>query len=227
MHKYSWNPPAQTSVLRSNPPRMQKAPIKSRFAPSHRCDWETLKLYSASVPFPGSCNWATTMHTPQAHTQLAATADQIWAACDRMTQLVIKHLDPVLWQAKPPGGVRTIAAMVPGQLNRSRITPQQAQAALAESAALCGRMLAEGLSGDGKIQHFRRDALARPWPVTDAGALQMLSYMLTHEAHHRGQICMIAHQLGCPLPGRVTARLWDWDGIGRLPESLRGSSPVE
>jgi uncharacterized damage-inducible protein DinB len=159
-----------------------------------------------------------------------------------MTQLVIENCDATIWQAKPPGNTRPVAAVVthmhnvrakwmrlsaphlgvPGQLNRARITPQQAQTALAESAALCAQMLTEALSGDGKIQRFRRDALARPWPMTDAGALQMLCYMLTHEAHHRGQICMLAHQLGGPLPKRVTAKLWDWDGIGRLPESLRG-----
>ena len=182
------------------------------------------------------------MQTPQTHPQSAPTAAQIWSASDRMTRLVIENLEPELWLAKPPGNTRPIAAIVthmhnvrakwirlsaphlgvPAQLNRARITPQQAQTALAESAALCARMLTEALSGDGKIQHFRRDALAKPWPVAGSGGLQMLSYMLTHEAHHRGQICMIAHQLGCPLPGKVTASLWNWDGIGRLPESFGG-----
>ncbi len=173
------------------------------------------------------------MQTPQVPPQPGITAAQIWATSERMTQLVIEHIDPAAWQAKPPGGVRPIAAVVthmhnvrakwirlsaphlgvPGQLRRGRVTPEQAREALAESAALCERMLVEGLSGDGKIQHFRRDALARQWPATEAGALQMLSYMVTHEAHHRGQICMLAHQLGFPLPGRVTARLWNWDGL--------------
>jgi len=162
-------------------------------------------------------------------------AAQIWAASDRMTQLVIEHCSASIWQAKPPGNIRPIAAIVTHmhnvrakwirlsaphlgvlvQLNRARITPQQAQAALAESAALCARMLTEALNGDGKMQNFRRDALAKPWPVEGAGGLQMLSYMLTHEAHHRGQICMLAHQLGCPLPGKVTAKIWNWDGIAR------------
>ena len=27
--------------------------------------------------------------------------------------------------------------------------------------------------------------------------------MLAHEAHHRGQVCMLAHQLGFPLPNEV------------------------
>jgi uncharacterized damage-inducible protein DinB len=167
---------------------------------------------------------------------------RILAASDRMTRLVIENLEPALWLAKPPGNTRPIAAIVthmhnvrakwirlsaphlgvPAQLNRARITAQQAQAALAESAALCGRMLAEAMSGNGEMRYFRRDALAKPWPVAGAGGLQMLGYMITHEAHHRGQICMIAHQLGHPLPGKVTAKIWNWDGIARSPESLRG-----
>ena len=185
------------------------------------------------------------MQTPQAHTSFAPAAAQIWLASDRMTQLVIEHLDPALWQAKPPGYTRPIAAIVthmhnvrakwirlsaphlgvPAQLNRARITPQQAQAALAESAALCGRMLTDAMSGDGEVQYFRRDALAKAWRVAGSGGLQMLSYMLTHEAHHRGQICMIAHQLGCPLPGKVTARLWNWDALegGVIPQGLKPS----
>jgi uncharacterized damage-inducible protein DinB len=184
------------------------------------------------------------MHMPQDHTQHAPVAALIWLASDSMTQLVLNHLehcDHAIWQAKPPGNVRPIAAIVTHmhnvrakwirlsaphlgvlvQLNRARVTPQQAQAALAESAALCGQMLVEASSGDGRVRHFRRDALARPWPATEAGVWQMLGYMLTHEAHHRGQICMLAHQLGAPLPCKVTARLWNWDAVGKADPSLR------
>jgi CheY-like chemotaxis protein len=64
-------------------------------------------------------------------------------------------------------------------------TPQQARAGLAESAARCAEMLAEALGGcGGRVEKFRRDGWARPWPV----GLEMLCYMLSHEAHHRGQV---------------------------------------
>ena len=60
-------------------------------------------------------------------------------------------------------------------------------------------MLAEALGGDGgRIAKFRRDGWARPWPVGP----EMLCYMLAHEAHHRGQVSMLAHQLGFPLPNQ-------------------------
>jgi uncharacterized damage-inducible protein DinB len=163
------------------------------------------------------------------HQQLGPTAVQIFAANDRMNQLLIEHLDPAAWRAKPPGKSRTIVAIfthvhnvrtkwvrltaphlkVPSQLNRAHCTPQQACAALSESAARCAEMLAEALSGSGRVQQFHRDGWAKPWPV----GLEMLCYMLAHEAHHRGQVCMLAHQLGFPLPNQVTSGIWNWEKL--------------
>jgi uncharacterized damage-inducible protein DinB len=41
----------------------------------------------------------------------------------------------------------------------------------------------------------------------------MAAYMITHEAHHRGQICMLAHQLGYPLPKKAVAEMWSWERL--------------
>jgi uncharacterized damage-inducible protein DinB len=153
-----------------------------------------------------------------------------------MNQIILEHLDPAAWTAKPPatphtrGSARTIAAIfthmhnvrtkwvrlttphlkVPPQLNRAHCTPQQARAALAESAARCAEMLAEALNDrPGHIDTFRRDGWASPWPA----GLEMLCYMISHEAHHRGQVCMLAHQLGFPLPQKVGAGIWNWEKL--------------
>jgi uncharacterized damage-inducible protein DinB len=170
--------------------------------------------------------------TPQrkVHTQLSRTAVQIFAANERMNQILIEHLDPAAWTAKPPGKVRTIAAVfthmhnvrckwvrlsaphlkVPRQLHRAHCTPQQLRAGLVESAACCAEMLAEAFGGGGgRVKKFRRDGWAKPWPV----GLEMLCYMLSHEAHHRGQVCMLAHQLGFPLPNQVAYRIWNWEKL--------------
>jgi uncharacterized damage-inducible protein DinB len=161
--------------------------------------------------------------------QLEEGARQIFAVNERMNQMLIEHLDPAAWRAKPPGKVRTIAAIfthmhnvrtkwvrltaphlkVPAQLNRTHCTPKQARAGLAESAAQCGEMLTEALSRGGRVEKFVRDGWARPWP---AGP-EMLCYMLTHEAHHRGQVCMLAHQLGFPLPNEVAYGIWNWERL--------------
>jgi uncharacterized damage-inducible protein DinB len=167
---------------------------------------------------------------PKVQTQLGRAAVRIFAANERMNQTLIEHLGPALWRAKPPGKARSIAAIfthmhnvrtkwvrltaphlkVPPQLDRQRCTRQQARAGLAESAARCAEMLAEALGSDGgRVQKFRRDGWARPWPV----GVEMLCYMLSHEAHHRGQVCMLAHQLGFPLPIKLTSGLWNWEKL--------------
>jgi uncharacterized damage-inducible protein DinB len=178
---------------------------------------------------------AVTMRTHKVQAQLGRAAVQIFAANERMNQALIEHLDPAAWKATPPGTagtgkVRTIAAIfthmhnvrtkwvrltaphlgVPAQLNRAHCTPQQARAGLAESAKRCGEMLAEALGeGEGRVDTFHRDGWARPWSVGP----EMLCYMIAHEAHHRGQVCMLAHQLGFPLPVAVTSGIWNWEKL--------------
>jgi uncharacterized damage-inducible protein DinB len=215
--------------------------------------------------------------------QLGRAAQRIFAANDRINQILIEQLDPAAWRATPPGDVRTIAAIfthmhnvrtkwirlsaphlkVPPLLNRAHCTPRQARLALAESAGRCSEMLAQALGGDlrpsalggrpnaavqrqadealqrpdaggrlrpavggpprvgeagpespprvDRIPIFRPDGWTQPWP---AGP-EMLSFMVMHEAHHRGQVCMLAHQLGFALPPKIISRMWNWQNLWR------------
>ena len=152
-----------------------------------------------------------------------------YAVSERMNQIVLEHLDPGAWRAKLPGTrTRTIADIfshvhnirrkwlrlsaphlkLPAPLDRAKCTQKQARAALAESAARCSDMLADALSR-GQVETFRRDGWAKPWP---AGAA-MLAYMISHDAHHRGQVCMLAHQLGFPLPAQAGYQIWVWEKL--------------
>jgi uncharacterized damage-inducible protein DinB len=145
-----------------------------------------------------------------------------YAINERMNQIVLDHLDPGAWRAKLPGSRgRTIAAIfshvhnvrlkwlrlsaphlkLPARLDGARCSQKQAGAALAESAVRCGEMLGG--------ESFRRDGWARPWP---AGAA-MVAYMISHDAHHRGQVCMLAHQLGFPLPAQGAYGIWVWEKL--------------
>jgi uncharacterized damage-inducible protein DinB len=195
-----------------------------------------------------------TLRQPKVQTQLGRAAVQIFAANERMNQMLIERLNPAAWSAKPTtaklttakppaarstGNARTIAAIfthmhnmrckwirltaphlkVPRQLNRAHCTAQQARAALAESAASCISMLGEALGGDGgRVEKFLRDGWAKPWPVGP----EMLCYMIAHEAHHRGQVCMLAHQLGYKLPNQVMAGIWNWEKLWKECGSPRG-----
>jgi uncharacterized damage-inducible protein DinB len=159
---------------------------------------------------------------------------EIYAANDAMNQLLLSHLDPRAWRAKPPGqngNGRTIAAIFahlhnvrvrwlrnsaphlkrPATLDPYRCTPKQAATALRQSAAACLRMLTDALSSgpQRRVTKFIRDGYVRPWPT---GAT-MFAYMFSHEAHHRGQIVMLAHQLGYRLPVDASAGIWWWDKL--------------
>ena len=82
---------------------------------------------------------------------------------------------------------------------------------MTESGARCVEMLEDALGGNGRIEKFQRDGWAQPWPV----GIEMLCYMLAHEAHHRGQICIVAHQLGHPLPKELGYGMWNWEKLLR------------
>lgn len=159
---------------------------------------------------------------------------ETFAASARMNQLVLDHLDPSAWRAKPPGAGRqqgrTIAAIFahlhnsrlvwlkhsaphlkrPAPLDPFRCTMKQTEAAHRMSAARCLEMLREALSGnpDRRVLKFSRGSWTPEWP---AGAT-MFAYMFAHEAHHRGQILTLAHQLGYRVP-EDAACIWRWDKL--------------
>lgn len=156
---------------------------------------------------------------------------EIWAANERMNQLILKHLDPRAWRARLPGRTgRTIAAIfthvynirrkwlrlsaphltLPKQLERTHLTQKQAKAAFAESGQRCSEMVADALAtSPARVRKFRRDGWAPFWPAGPT----MVVYMFAHEAHHRGQVLMLAHQLGFPLPGEAAYSLWQWEKL--------------
>lgn len=167
-----------------------------------------------------------------ARSELGPAAVRIFATNERMNQMLIEQLDTAAWTAQPTGQVRTIAAIfahmhnvrtkwirltaphlkVPRQLSRAHCTPQQACEALAESAARCTQMLAEALDGNGRLTQFVRDGWAKPWPA----GVEMLCYMVAHEAHHRGQVCLLTHQLGFRLSNERTSDMWNWEKIWKV-----------
>jgi uncharacterized damage-inducible protein DinB len=171
------------------------------------------------------------------HSQTDVGADvcqvlvESYAVNERMNQIVLENLNPAAWRAKLPGSKgRTIAATfahvhnirrkwlrlsapqlkLPAPLDRAICTQKQAQAALLQSAACCSEMLADALSRpQRRIKTFRRDGWAKPWPAGPS----MLAFMISHDAHHRGQACMLAHQLGFPLPTKAGAGIWVWEKL--------------
>ena len=138
---------------------------------------------------------------------------------NRINQYLIDNLPPAAWKAKPPGGKgRSIQAIVahmhnvrvmwlkaaakgsdiPAQLDRVRVTPTGALRALEQSRLALSVVISRALEGDGRIRGFRPDV---------AG---FLGYLIAHDAHHRGQIAMLARQMGHPLPQKAGFGMWEW-----------------
>jgi len=179
-----------------------------------------------------------------AETELATVLVETYSVNDLMNQHLLAHLDSRAWRAQPPGkpgSGRTIAALFahlhncrlvwirnsaphlkcPAALDPARCTMKQAAAAHEESAEQSLRMLEDALTGGPKrrVTKFNRGSWAPVWP---AGGT-MFAYMFSHEAHHRGQILMLAHQLGYRIPPPVWGRIWQWNwlwkqaGLGTRP----------
>jgi uncharacterized damage-inducible protein DinB len=138
---------------------------------------------------------------------------------DRINQFMIENLPAEAWRASPPGNKgRTIAAIVahmlnvrvmwlkaaakgsklPEQLDRNRLTPGQASRGLEQSRSALSAVLKSALNSDGKVKGFRPDV---------AG---FFGYLISHDAHHRGQVCMLARQVGHPLPMKAMFGMWEW-----------------
>lgn len=164
------------------------------------------------------------------HPEFREALAEAYVVNDQMNQIMIKYLDPRVW-SKPPGkGVRPIVAVVthmhnirrkwirlsaphiklPAELDRARCTQKKAGAALADSAQRCAEMIREALVGlEGRVPKFHRDGWAPRWP---SGAA-MFTYMVAHDAHHRGQVCMLAHELGHKLPMKAISGMWAWENL--------------
>lgn len=144
---------------------------------------------------------------------------------EKANQLLLKNFDMAAWQATPPGGKgRTIAAMaahlhnvrlmwlaaadktakLPSRLAGENVSREDVSVALTKSAAAICRLLERGLADPaGRVPNFKPDVVA------------FVGYLIAHDAHHRGQIAMLARQVGHPVPSKTAFGLWEWGTIAK------------
>lgn len=142
---------------------------------------------------------------------------------DKINQYLLENLPAEAWRAEPPDGKgRNIAAIVahmhnvrvmwlkaaaketkiPEQLDRTKVTPAQASKGLEQSRSALAAVLKCALENGGRVKGFKPDV---------AG---FFGYLIAHDAHHRGQICMLARQIGHPLPQKAMFGMWEWGTRG-------------
>jgi len=149
-----------------------------------------------------------------------------WRTNNRVTMYLIENLPAELWPMRVPGvprrTVRMIAAhlhntrcmwikmlgarhgiVVPRTVDLRRVRPPELLRALSRSSEGIVALINLGVARGGEVPRAA-------WQNFPTDLLHFLSYFVAHEAHHRGQLAMLARQLGHRLPAGVTAGLWQW-----------------
>jgi uncharacterized damage-inducible protein DinB len=157
-----------------------------------------------------------------------------WTTNDRVTVFLVERMPMALWEAGVPGQprktMRMIAAHlhnvrcrwiktlgsehgipVPKQVDRHTVTSEELVKALGESGAGIRRVLELGSEHGGTVP----DSKGYVWRNLPLDVGHVLGYFVAHEGHHRGQIVMLARQMGMRLPGEVTDGLWQWTKLSR------------
>ncbi len=167
-----------------------------------------------------------------------------WRTNCLVTAGLIEGLPATLWDGAMPGivprrTVRTMAAHLhnarsrwirtlgtefgiaaPPLVDLRRVTRRGLLAGLKRSGQGIEALLELGLASGGEIPA----AKAYVWRNLPLDVGHVLAYFVAHEAHHRGQIVMVARQLGARLPRAVTDGLWQF--AARARESAAGRSRI-
>jgi len=150
-----------------------------------------------------------------------------WRTNNRVTVFLVEHLPAELWEGKVPGAPRRTVRMIAGHLHNARCmwiktlgkghgiaTPRAVDRrtvgskelirALGHSSRGIISLLQLGLDHGGTIPATS----SYSWRNLPLDVAHVLTYFVAHEGHHRGQIVMLARQLGYRLPVEVTGGLW-------------------
>lgn len=152
-----------------------------------------------------------------------------WRTNNRVTVFLIEHLPHELWKATVPGAPRRTVRMIAGHIhnarcmwiktlgkdhgiavpravNRYKVGPKQLIPALGQSSRGILRLLTLGMDHGGSIPV----SSSYTWRNLPLDVAHVLTYFVAHEGQHRGQIVMLARQLGYRLPVEITGGLWQW-----------------
>jgi uncharacterized damage-inducible protein DinB len=161
-----------------------------------------------------------------------------WRTNCRVTAYLVENIPAALWDvpipAAPRRTVRMIAAhlhnvrcswlkvlgrehgiAVPALVDRRKVAPRHLLSALERSSKGIEALLELGIATGGQVPPSK----AYVWRNLPLDVPHVLTYFVAHEGHHRGQIVMLARQLGHRLPTEICNGLWHW--TKRVQEEVR------
>ena len=150
-----------------------------------------------------------------------------WRTNNRVNIFLFENLPRELWGAAIPGAPRRTVRMIAGHVhntrcmwiktlgkehgvavpqavNRHKVGLKELIPALNRSSRGMISLLKLGLDHDGTLPASK----SYVWRNLPLDVAHVLTYFVAHEAHHRGQIVMLARQLGHRLPVEITGGLW-------------------
>jgi len=153
-----------------------------------------------------------------------------WRTNNSVTVFLFQNLPLELWSANVPGAPRRTVRMiaghihnarcmwiktlgkefgitVPASVDRHKVGPKQLIPALNRSSRGMISLLKLGLDHGGTLP----SSSAYVWKNLPLDVAHVLTYFVAHEGHHRGQIVMLARQLGHRLPVEITGGIWQWN----------------
>jgi uncharacterized damage-inducible protein DinB len=160
---------------------------------------------------------------------LEAVIIPAWTTNARITHLLLTSLPRSIWDAPIPGAprrtpgmiashihnarcrwLRTLGAphgiQVPEAVDRRSVSKAELARSLRQSARAMQELLRLGCARGGRVP----PTPAYTWRNLALDVGHILTYFVAHEAHHRGQLVLLARQLGSPLPDAVRNGLWQW-----------------
>lgn len=160
-----------------------------------------------------------------------------WRTNNSVTVFLFENLPQELWSANVPGAPRRTVRMIAGHIHNARcmwikilgkefgiavpvsvdrhkIGQKQLIPALNRSSRGMIKLLKLGLEHGGTLP----TSSAYIWRNLPLDVAHVLTYFVAHEGHHRGQIVMLARQLGHRLPVEVAGGLWQWNKRAREGE---------
>jgi uncharacterized damage-inducible protein DinB len=171
---------------------------------------------------------------------LGATLLASWRTNSRVTAYLVEQVPAALWDAAVPGAPRRTVRMIAGHLHNARctwvktlgrehgvavpvavdrrkVTRQALLSALKRSSNGIEALLELGLAAGGHVPPSK----GYIWRNLPLDVPHVLTYFVAHEGHHRGQIVMLARQLGHRLPPEVAGGLWQFTTRAREARGVR------